>query len=83
MPDKLVKCPRCGNDESFSIVFDYLRVDVKRKDGKYVGKWGESELSTVCCEKCGKELGIDEAETVYENFYLKGDEIPEDWRLTR
>jgi len=79
MPDdRLVKCPKCGNDEGFSITFDYLRVNVKRKGEKYIGEWDESELSTVYCKKCGEELGINEAETVYENFYLKGDEIPRD-----
>ncbi len=77
MSNKVV-CPKCGNDKGFSIVLDYLRISIERKGESYIGMWDEGELSSAYCGRCHEELEFDDAETIYQNFFLKGDRIPEE-----
>jgi len=76
--NNIVVCPKCGNGKDFSIVLDYLRISIERKGENYIGTWDEGKLSSAYCNRCCEELEFDDAETIYQNFFLKGDRIPEE-----
>lgn len=63
---KTVKCPECGNSESFYLGFEYVRFEVIYCDGKYLGKLDGDDNPILWCTNCGAQLDFDDANYVSE-----------------